>query len=147
MIESVSYKMLGGVLLLERRCPPKNARLNITVKDVQWRYQLSFAVQDHFNDSKCISVTLSFKLYYLNPKKKTSIAGIEVYNMFSVKGAESADAKLALLYKVLEITNWNLQGAMAALSEETPVATFIPPDIDFTFHQNAFKKTLADDWN
>jgi hypothetical protein len=144
--ENIEFQILS-INVLDQGFPPAAKKLNITVDDVEWKYKFSFSVQNFPGDSKCISVTFTCKLHYKNPKKKISIARLETHGLFKVKGASSLEGKLQVLYKVMEISNWNVQGMFAAGTEGTEIMSLVAPAINFRVHEEGFKKELTDGWN
>lgn len=142
MPEKIEFNLIQ-VKLLKHNLPKGK---DIDEKKVMWYFSFSISFNRLSQGKQGVKIVFGYKLYYKDDPEKKTIASIEIESKFWVMGKVSPDGKLHTLYRLLSIVCWNLQGAHAAKTEGTPLASVIPGAPKFEQYEEKIKKDITNGW-
>jgi len=119
---------------------------DIDEKKVMWHFSFSISFNRISEGKQGVKIVFGSKLYYKDDIEKKTIGSIETESKFWVTRKASAKAKLFTLYRLLSVACWNLQGAYAAKTEGTPLASVISTAPKFEQFDEKLKKDISNGW-
>lgn len=143
MPEKVQFNLMQVRLL---KCDLTNGKEYLEDKDVMWHFSYSISFNRIPQGKQGIKIVFGFKLHYKDDPEKKPIVSIEIESKFWVTRKVSDKGKFFILYQLLSIAFWNLQGIYAAKTEGTPLAGVIPSAPHFDEHEEKIKKDIANGW-
>ena len=145
MPEAVQFNLMQ-VKLLKYDLPKTNVEDFDENKEVMWHFTLSIKYSRMPEDKQGVKIIFGNKLHYKDDPEKKAIVSIETESKFWVTRKVSTEGKMFMLYQLLLVACWNLQGAYAAKTEGTSLASIVAGAPKFEKLKEKIKKDMENGW-
>lgn len=145
MPEAVQFNLMQ-VKVLKYNLPKTNVKDFDAKKEVMWHFTFSISYNRMPEDKQGVKIIFGNKLHYKDDPEKKAIVSIETESKFWVTRKVSTEGKMFMLYQLLLVACWNLQGAYAAKTEGTSLASIVAGAPKFEKFKEKIKKDMENGW-
>ena len=145
MPENIQFNLMQ-VKVLKYNLTKANLKDFDENKEVAWHFTFSIRYSRMPEDKQGVKIIFGNKLHYKDDPEKKAIVNIETESKFWVTRKVSTKGKMFIMYRLLTIACWNLQGAYAAKTEGTSLANIVAGAPKFEQFEEKIKKDMENGW-